>query len=62
MACPIIQRLTAENRADLNRCDNSFTVEAELCPAAEDGRFATTMRPVTPFIKRSGPEIYNARS
>ena len=57
----IIQPLTAANEADLNRCDNSFTVEAELCPHAEDGRISYTLRPVTPYVKRYGPEIYDAR-
>ena len=40
MADIIIQPLTAANQADLNRCDNSFTVEAELCLHAEDGRIS----------------------
>ena len=30
-----IQPLTAANQGDLNRCDNSFTVEAKLRPTAE---------------------------
>ena len=48
----VIQRLTAGNRADLDRCDSSFTVEAELCLAAEEGRISTTVRPVAPWVKR----------
>ena len=35
-----IQPLTAANRADLNRCDSSFTVEAESCLAVENGRIS----------------------
>jgi len=56
-----IQPLTAANQADLNRCDNSFAVEAELCVCAEDGRIGYTLRSVTPYLKRYGPEIYDAQ-
>ena len=62
MADIIIQPLTAANQAGLNRCDNSFTVEAELCLHAEDGRISTTVRPVTPYVKRYGPEIHDPRT
>ncbi len=58
----IIQPLTADNQADLNRCDNSFTVEAELCLAAEDGRISYTVRDVVPYVKRYGPEVYDAQA
>jgi len=58
----VIQPLTAANQADLNRCDNSFTVEAELCLAAEDGRISYTVRPVTPYVKRYGPEAFDAQA
>jgi ribosomal protein S18 acetylase RimI-like enzyme len=57
-----IHPLTAANQADLNRCDNSFTVEAELCLHAEEGRIGYTVRPVTPYTKRYGPEIYDAQT
>lgn len=56
-----IQPLTAANQAELNRCDNSFTVEAELCLHAEDGRIDYTARPVAPYVKRYGTEIVDAR-
>lgn len=62
MADIVIRRLTTGNRADLNRCDNSFTVEAELCLAAEDGQISYTVRPVTPYVKRYGPEAYDAQA
>ena len=58
----VIQRLTAANQADLNRCDNAFTVEAELCLAAEDGRISYTVQPVTPYEKRYGPEVHDAQA
>ena len=58
----VIQPLTAANQADLNRCDNSFTVEAELSLFAEDGRLTYTLRPVTPYVKRYGPEVYDAQA
>jgi hypothetical protein len=54
----VIRQLTAANQADLNRCDNSFTVDAELCLAAEDGRISYTVRPVAPYVKRYGPEVF----
>ena len=57
----IIQPLTAANSGDLNRCDNSFMVEAELCLSAEEGRIDYTVRPVTPYVKRYGPEIHDAQ-
>jgi ribosomal protein S18 acetylase RimI-like enzyme len=57
-----IHRLIADNQADLNRCDNSFTVEAELCLGAEDGRIGYTVRPVIPYVKRYGPEVYDAQA
>ena len=57
-----IQPLTAANQTDLNRCDNSFTVEAELHLTAEDGRISYTVEPVTPYVKRYGPEIYDAQA
>jgi streptothricin acetyltransferase len=56
----IVQRLDTDNQADLYRCDNSFTVEAELSLAAEDGRIGYAVRPVTPHVKRYRPEIFNA--
>jgi streptothricin acetyltransferase len=51
-----LQRLTAANQADLNHCDNSFLVEAELCLHAEEGCIGYTVRPVTPYVKQYGPE------
>lgn len=57
----IIRPLSAANQADLNRCDSSFAVEAELCLSAEEGRICYTVRPVTPYVKRYGPEIYDAQ-
>ena len=54
--------VTAANQVDLNRCDNSFTVEAELCLAAEDGRVSYTVQGVTPYEKRYGPEMYDAQA
>jgi len=56
-----LHRLTAANQADLDRCDNSFTVEAELCLHAEEGRTGYTLRPVPPYGKRYGPEVHDAR-
>lgn len=56
----ITRQLDISNRADLNRCDNSFTAEAELCLHAEDGRISYTVRPVPPYVKRYGPEVYDA--
>lgn len=58
----VIQPLTAANQADLNRCDNSFTVEAELHLTAEDGRIGYTVQPVTPYVKRYGPETYDPQA
>jgi ribosomal protein S18 acetylase RimI-like enzyme len=56
-----IRPLTAANQGDLNRCDSSFTVEAELCLGATDGRIGYTVRSVEPYVKRYGPEIYDAQ-
>jgi GNAT superfamily N-acetyltransferase len=61
MAEIIVRPLTAANQAGLNRCDNSFTVEAELALHAKDGRIDYTVRPVAPYAKRYSPEIYDAR-
>ena len=61
MADIVIQPLAAANQGDLNRCDNSFMVEAELCLRAEDGRISYSVGPVTPYVKRYGPEIYDPR-
>ena len=58
----VIQPLTAANQADLNRCDNAFIVEAELCLAAEDGRIRYTVQPVAPHEKRYGPEVHDAQA
>jgi GNAT superfamily N-acetyltransferase len=58
----VIQPLTAANLTDLNRCDNSFTVEAELRLTAEDGRIGYSVEPVTPYVKRYGPEIFDAQA
>jgi hypothetical protein len=58
----VIQPLTAANLTDLNRCDNSFTVEAELRLTAEDGRIGYSVEPVTPYVKRYDPEIYDAQA
>ena len=58
----VIQPLSAANQADLNRCDNSFTVETELHLTVEDGRIGYTVHPVTPYIKRYGPEAYDAQA
>jgi streptothricin acetyltransferase len=57
-----IQPLTVANQTDLNRCDNSFTVEAELRLTAEDGRVDYSVEPVTPYVKRYDPEIYDAQA
>jgi ribosomal protein S18 acetylase RimI-like enzyme len=57
----VIQPLTVTNQADLNRCDNSFTVQAELSLAATDGRINYTVRPVVPHIKHYAPEVYDAQ-
>ena len=57
----VIRPLDAGNRSDLDRCDNSFTVEAELYPAAEDGRITTTVRPATPYVKYYGPEAHTRK-
>ena len=57
----VIQPLTATNQADLNRGDNSFTVEAELRLTAEDGRIGYSVEPVTPYVKRYAPEILDAQ-
>ncbi len=62
MAEIVIQPLTAANQADLNRCDNAFTVEAELRLAAEDGRISYTVQPVTPYVKCYGPEVYDVQA
>ncbi len=58
----IIQPLTAANQADLNRCDNAFTVEAELHLTAGDGRISYTAEPVTPYVKRYSPEVCDAQT
>ena len=50
-----IQPLTPANQTDLNRCDNSFTVQAGLTLAATDGRISYTVRPVAPHIKHYTP-------
>ena len=52
----VLAPLTAANRSDLNRCDNSFTVEAELCLQAEEGRIGFTVRAVAPYVKRYAAE------
>jgi len=57
-----IHQLTVANQSDLNRCDNSFIVEAELCLSVEDGRMTCTLQPVTPYVKRYGPETYDAQA
>lgn len=57
-----IQPLTPANQADLNRCDNSFTVEAELRLTAEDGRIRYTVEPTTSYVKRYDPEIFDAQT
>ncbi len=62
MADIVVRPLTAANQADLNRCDNSFTVEAELALHAEDGRIDYAVRSVAPYVKRYAPELYDARS
>ena len=58
----VIQRLDSGNQADLNRCDNSFTVNAELCLHAEAGRISYTVCPVTPYVKRYSPESFDAEA
>ena len=45
----VIQPLTATNQTDLNRCDNSFTVEAELHLTVEDGRIGYTVEPAASY-------------
>jgi len=56
MADILICELADHNRADLNRCDNAFTVDAELCLAAEDGRISYSVRSVPPYVKRYDSE------
>jgi len=58
----LIQPPTVANQTDLNRCDNSFTVEAELRLTAEDGRVDYSVEPVTPYVKRYSPEILDAQA
>lgn len=58
----VIQPLSTTNQADLNRCDSSFTVEAELHLTAEGGRIGYTVERVTPYVKRYGPEICDAQA
>jgi ribosomal protein S18 acetylase RimI-like enzyme len=58
----VIQPLTATNQADLDRCDNSFTVEAELRLTAEDGRVGYSVVAVTPYVKRYDLEIHDAQA
>ena len=58
----VIQPLTVANQADLNRCANAFTVEAELHLTAEDGRIGYSVEPVTPYVKRYDPEIYDGQA
>jgi len=60
-AAIVIQPLTAANQAGLNRCDNAFTVEAELRLTAEDGRIRYTVQPVTPYVKRYNPKVYDVQ-
>lgn len=57
-----IHPLTPANQADLNRCDNAFTVEAELRLIAADDRISYTAHTVTPYIKRYDSEIYDAQA
>lgn len=56
-----IRPLTAANQSDLNRCDSSFTVEAELCLNASGGRIGYTVFSVAPYVKTYGPEILDAQ-
>ena len=58
----IVQQLDTDNQADLYRCDNSFTVEGELCLVAEDGRIGYTERPVPPYVKRYDPEVFDVEA
>lgn len=58
-----LRPLLDANRADLNRCDNSFTVERVLHLHAADlsgstGNLTYTVEPVTPYVKHYGPEVY----
>ena len=62
MADLVIQRLDTTNQADLNRCDSSFNVEAELCLHAQDGWISYTVRPVPPYVKDYGPEFCVAQA
>jgi GNAT superfamily N-acetyltransferase len=57
-----IQPLTAANQDDLQRCDSSFTVEAELHLTAEGGRINYAVQPVAPFVKRYGSEVFDAQT
>ena len=57
-----IQPLTAANQTDLNRCDNAFTVDAELHLVTEDGNSSYTVAPVAPYVKRYGSDIYDAQA
>ena len=58
----VIRPLTPANQADLNRCDNAFTVAAELHLTATDGRIGYTVEPVTPYVKRYEPEVYDVQA
>jgi ribosomal protein S18 acetylase RimI-like enzyme len=54
-----IRRLGAANAGDLNRCDNAFTVEAELRVTAEGREIGYAIEPVAPYLKQFGPEQYD---
>jgi ribosomal protein S18 acetylase RimI-like enzyme len=64
MAVIELRRLTAANADDLNRCDNSFTVEGMLrihdLRLEETRPFRYTLEPVPPYVKRYDPEVYDA--
>jgi streptothricin acetyltransferase len=58
----ITHQLSAANQADLNRCDNSFTVDSVLDLCAENRKIRYAVRRVAPYVKRYGPEIYDPQA
>lgn len=58
----VVRPLTEDNAGDLNRCDNSFVVDAVLSIQAAGGRISYTISSVLPYTKRYDPEPYEARA
>lgn len=57
-----IRRLTTQNQADLNRCDNSFTVDAELRLHTAGDRISYAVQPVAPYMKQYEREAYDVQT